>query len=1158
MKTLMLPGRSKFQSNHLSGGILMRRFIVVFALLLIALLLSTSALAQQTQDIISTAIGGGPNDIPATDANLYTPTGVAVDSAGNYYIAVYNAHRVFKVDTKGTLTVLAGIGFSGYGGDGVKGGAAQAFLSYPQDVAVDSAGNVYISEYGNYTIRKVDTTNTITTIAGEAGQCNYNGDGAPATKFNLCRPVGLALDSTGADLYIGDMSNCRVRKLILKTDTISTFAGSSSCGFSGDGGLATNAQLNQPDGVAVDSTGNVFIGDASNYRIREVTKSNGDINTIAGDGTPGCTGDGGPATSAEMNTVVSLSVSSDGKTVTYPDQSCQKVRQFTVKGNINTVAGNGNAGFQGDGGAATSAEFNYPQGIAATSKTGQFLIADNNNYRIREFTVGGDINTVAGNGSNTMPTLITGVVPSGVVFNVPYGVYEDKSDNIFVADTNNCLVRELLNSKDLVDFFAGVAFPPGPPSCGYSGDGGPATEAKLYSPLGSAEDSLGNVYIADYNNCLVRKVDTKGNISTFAGLVVNGSPQCGYNGDGGPATSARLSGPYSVFADSKNNVYIADRNNHVIREVSNGIINTIAGVGGKCAYGGDSGLAVDAFLCYPSGVATDPAGDVFIADTNNCRVREVTVATGIINTVAGNGGCSYSGDGPATEENLNYPQGVAVDANDNFFIGDTNNHLLRWVSAGGLMTTVAGIPQSAGFNGDGGPATSAQLYYPAGVFEGPSGNYLVADQDNLRIRGVSAFAALSVAPASLTFPLTAVGTTSNPQVITLSALGPLTINNIQTSGAFSESDDCPGSLPNGTACTVYVYFSPTGAGNSFGSVTINDNGFFNAVSTVSLSGIGTAITLSGVPINFGTQLVNTTSATKTVTVTNTGTSAITMGAITLNETKDFAIQSNTCPASGKTLAGGASCKIGVTFKPKSTGAKKGAVLINDNDPTSPQIAGVSGTGTSNVVLSPSSVNFGTQPVGVLGAIQTITLINNTGNTLTLGNPALTVSADFVINKGKTTCTNNLQVASGGNCAIGIQFKPTVIGYRTGTLSVADNDSTSPQTAALSGLGISLGFTPASVNFGTVTHGQCSSQDTVTIANSGPATVTFTGSDIVGPNSPDFRESNSTCGQTIAPGASCNILVQFCPTLTKQESATYELFDNSLGSPQKLPMTGKGQ
>jgi hypothetical protein len=859
-----------------------------------------------------------------------------------------------------------------------------------------------------------------------------------------------------------------------------------------------------------------------------------------------------------MNTVVNLSVSNDGKTVTYPDQSCQKVRQFTVGGKINTVAGTGAYGFSGDGGVATSAEFENPQGITATSKAGQFLIADDNNYRIREFTVGKDINTIAGNGSNTMPTLTNGVVPSGVVFNNPYGVYEDKSQNVFVADNSNCLVRELLHSKDLVDFFAGVAFPPGPPSCGYSGDGGPATEAKLYSPLGSAEDSVGNVYIADYNNCLVRKVNPKGEISTFAGFVANGtSPQCGYDGDGGPATSAKLDGPYSVFVDTKDNVYIADRLNHVIREVSNGIITTIAGVGGKCSYGGDGGLAVNAFLCNPSGVTTDPAGNVFIADTQYCRVREVFAATGIINTVAGNGGCGFTGDGPATEEELNEPQGVAVDANDNLFIGDTNNQIVRWVSAGGLMTTIAGTT-AAGFNGDGIPATSADLYFPVGITQDPSGNYLIADQTNLRIRGVSAFGALSVAPGSLTFPLTSVGSTSNPQVVTLSALGPLTINNIQTSGAFSESDDCPASLPNGTACTVYVYFSPTGAGNSFGSVTINDNGFFNALSTVSLSGIGTAITLSGVPINFGAQLVNTTSATKTVTVTNTGTSAITMGAITLNETKDFSIKSNTCPASGKTLAGGASCKIGVDFKPKSTGAKKGAVLINDSDPTSPQIAGVNGTGTSNVVLSPDSVNFGTEPVGIASSITTITLINNTGNTLTLGNPALTVSADFVINKGKTTCTNSLQVAAGGNCAIGVQFKPTAIGYRTGTLSVADNDSTSPQTAALTGTGISIGFTPASVNFGTVTHGQCSSQDTVTIANSGPATVTFTGSDIVGPNSPDFREGNSTCGASLAPGANCNIVVQFCPTLTKQESATYELFDNSLGSPQKLPMTGKGQ
>jgi hypothetical protein len=939
----------------------MRRFIGVFALLLAAMVLSISALAQQ--DIISTAIGGGPNDVPALDANLYSPVGVAVDSTGNYYIAAYGADRVFKVDTKGNLTVLAGIGFPGYGGDGLKGGAAEAFMNGPQAVAVDSAGNVYISDYNNCVVRKVDTSNTITTIAGTGGQCNSTG---------LNRPLGLALDGTGADLYIGDTGNCVVRKLVLKTNTLSTFAGNGICGFSGDGGPAGSAELNSPSGLGIDSAGDVFIGDVSNRRIREVTKSNGQINTIAGDGTYGCTGDGGPPMSAEMTYPWELSVSSDGKTVTYADQYCQEVRSFVVGKTMSTVAGNGTAGFSGDGGAATSAQLNYPQGIVATGTSGQFLIADTNNYRVREFKVGGNINTVAGNGSYNIPSLINGVDPSGVVFNYPFGVYEDPSQNVFVGDDNNCIVRELLHSTNLVDFFAGVVNTSGNPACGYNGDGGPAKQAELNHPLGSAEDSAGNVYIADTNNCLIREVSAKtGNISTFAGLVVNGSPRCGYDGDGGPATNAELNTPYSVFVDAKNNVYIADRGNHVIREVTNGIINTIAGVGGKAGYGGDGGLAVDAFLYNPSGVTADPAGNVFIADESNCRVREVTAATGIINTVAGNGGCGFTGDGPATQEELNAPQSIAVDANDNFFVGDTNNQIIRWVSAGGLMTTIAGIPQSAGFNGDGIAATNAQLYYPAGIIEDPNGNYLIADQYNFRIRGVTAFAALSVAPASLSFPLTVVGSTSNPQVVTLSALGPLTIINIQTSGDFSESDDCPSSLPNGQACTVYVYFSPTAGGTRNGTVTINDNGLFNPLSTVSLSGIGTAITLSGVPINFGNQLVKTTSGVKNITITNNGTNAITMGTITLNETTDFAIKTNNCPAPGKPLNGGANCTLGMTFTPASTGFKKGAVIIKDSDPTSPQIAGVSGTGTSNVVLSPNSVNFGFDPVTVLSAITTV-------------------------------------------------------------------------------------------------------------------------------------------------------------------------------------------
>ncbi len=961
----------------------MRRFIQVFAFLLTAMLLCLPALAQQ--DIISTVIGGGPNDYPAVDANLNQPDAVAVDGSGNFYVSAFAQNRIFKVDTHGTLTVFVGQGIPGYAGDGVKGGAPQALINGPQGLTVDGTGNVYFSDYNNCVVRKVDTTNTITTIVGNH-VCGFSGDGGKGTVAQLNFPVQVALDSTAANLYIADMNNCRVRKVALKTNIINTYAGDGTCGFSGDNGPALSAELNGPDGVTVDTAGDVFIADTRNLRIREVTINNKKINTVAGNGTSGCNGDGNPAINANITTVVELAVSGDGKTVTYPDQNCQKMRQFTVGGDIKTVAGNGTAGFSGDGGSATSAELFNPQGVAAVTGVTKFLIADLSNDRVREFTVSGNISTVAGNGSPTVPTLLSGIAPSGVVLNNPWGVFEDSSSNIFVGDTSNQMVRELVNSTDLVDFFAGNG------TAGFSGDGGPATKAQLNNPRMVARDSKGNIYIADESNQVIRKVDTSNKISTFAGIPGN----CRFEGDGGPATSAFLCNPTGVYVDTNDNVYIADMSNHVIREVINGTINTIAGIGGQCAYGGDGGLAVNAKICNPQGVAVDGRGNVFIADTSNCRVREVSALTGVINTVGGTGACGWTGDGPATQVDISSPSGVAVDHSGDMFIADTGNQLVRWVDSSGNMTTIAG-DRACGFSGDGVVATASGLCNPTGVFVDNSGNYLIADQSDFRIRGVSAFAALNLSNSNLVFPLTSVGSTSNPQVVTLTSLGPLTIANIQTSGDFSESDDCPSSLPSGQSCTVYVYFSPTGSGIRVGTLTINDNGFFNGSSTVNLSGIGSAITVTGAPINFGAQLVGSSSATKTITVKNNGTSSITMGAITLNETKDFVLKSNNCPASGKTLAGGASCAIGVAFAPKSTGAKEGAVIINDSDPSSPQIAGVSGTGTSNVILSPSTVSFGNQAVGVASAATTITLVNNTGSTLTLGNPAVTTSTGFIVN-----------------------------------------------------------------------------------------------------------------------------------------------------------------
>jgi len=1132
----------------------MRRFTISAVVLLTVLLVSYPALSQ---DVITTAIGGGPNGIPAVDANLYNPYGVAVDTTGNVYITSYYQNRVFKVNNStGIITVVAGSGAVGYAGDGVTGGAGNASLNLPFAVAVDTTGNVYIADKNNCVVRKVDTTNTITTIAGTPGSCGYSGDGGKGTSAQLYNPSGVGVDGNG-NLFIGDTNNCVVRRLILATDVISTYAGNHTCGYSGDGGAAISSELNTVAGVAADSSGNVFIADYGNCAIREVVKASQKINTVAGNHTCGYGGDGGPATAAAINQVFGIAV--NGTAVTIADYNNQRIRQFTLGGNINTVAGNGTAcsGTCGAGGPATSAELYYPVGVASTS-AGTISISDNSNYVVERFNVGGNINVIAGNYSPTIETLITGAPATGVILNYPYEIADDSSGNVYIADSHNYMVREDVKSSGLVNFFAGNG------TYGYSGDGGPATSAELTSAFGVAKDSLGNVYIADTNNCLIRKVNTAGVISTFAGLVIGGtSPRCGYTGDGGAATSAELNQPYNVAVDGKNNVYIADYSNYVVRKVTaaTGIISTIAGIGGVGGYSGDGGPANSALLNAPIALAVDPAGNVFVGDYNNCRVREIYAATGIINTVAGNGNCSYTGDGLAIYVGVGYPQGLAVDANDNLFIGDYNNRV-RWVNPAGILTTIGGNGVG-GYSGDGGSALSAELYEPTGVALDSAGDVLVSDYNNLRVRSISAFPAVANYPASEAFGLTAVGTTSPPQSVTVSAFGPVQINNISTSSNFLEADNCPTSLANSKTCTMYVYFAPTTSGNVNGSVTINSNGFFNAVNTVALSGVGTAVKLTGSPLVFGNVLVKTTSAAQTATMTNAGTSAINMGTISLTDTTNYTISANTCPASGSTLAGGASCTISVKFNPTNTGFKRAAVIINDSDPSSPQLVALAGTGTSNVALAPNTIQFATTPVGVTSAPTKVTLTNKTGVSITLGNPAISITGSFVV-AATSTCTNSLVIAANGTCFINAEFKPTKVGFASGTINVNDTDVTSPQSIAVSGYGTGIKFTPPSINFGTVTKGTQVSTS-VTITNVGTTNLFFTGAEFTGTNSADFADNysdNPPCGNNsnnqLKPGGTCVLTMYFTPSTTGNESATYKVFDNTVGSPQGLPLTGKGQ
>ena len=648
---------------------------------------------------ISTFAGGGlPGNIPGTSASLYGPQAIAVDGAGNVFVA--DGGDVLRLDAaKRVLTLVAGTGTLGYSGDN---GLATSAQLGARGVAVDSAGNLYIADARNNRVRKI-SNGVITTVAG-SGTKGYSGDNGPATNAQLYSPLGVAVDSAG-NLYIADAGNYCVRKV--SNGVITTVAGNGRYGYSGDNGPATSAQFAAPDAVAVDPDGNLYIADVSNNRIRKV--SNGVVTTVAGNGTAGFSGDGGPATSARFEYPSGVALDSAGN-LYIADCDNNRIRKVS-NGVITTVAGNGAQGYSGDNGPATGAHLVCP-GAVAVDSSGSLYIADTLNFRIRKVSAG-LITTVAGNGTpgfsgdNGPATSAQLSAPQG-------GMAVDSAGSLYFADTGNNRIRKILNG--VITTVAGSG------TEGYSGDNGPATNAQLYSPLGVAVDSAGNLYIADNSNARIRKV-SNGVITTVAG---NGT--FGYGGDGGPATRAELQQPWGVAVDAAGSLYIADTDNARIRKVSNGVITTVAG-NGTHGYGGDNGPATSAQLGSPYGVAVDPVGSLYIADTYCNCIREVS--NGVITTVAGNGTAGFSGDGgPATRAELQQPWGVAVDAAGSLYIADSGNGLIRKVSSGSIATVAGGGDQF----GDNGPATGAQLAGAYGVAVDSVGNVYIAGAGNNRIR----------------------------------------------------------------------------------------------------------------------------------------------------------------------------------------------------------------------------------------------------------------------------------------------------------------------------------------------------------------------------------------------------------------------------------------
>ena len=696
--------------------------------------------------LIGTVIGGGLTV-------LDSPRDVAVDASGNLYIADTLNHRVQCVNLQSTAItvggvtiqpnqrgVLAGTSTAGFNGDNQL--ATGALLNFPRDVAVDGNGHVFVADTLNHRIRRIDAvTGFITTVAG-TGAAGRGVDGSLATASQVHTPSGIDFDASG-NLYVADTGNHWLRAVNYQSSTI-TLAGTAIApnvmrriagsaialpGSLGDGGAASSALLDTPWDVAVDGAA-VHVADTNNHAIRTVntgtasitvgklTIAGGNIDTIAGtNGTKGGTGDGGAATSARLNLPRGVDVHPTGGHVYVADTDNGRLRVVNasaastitlagvaiLSGDIDTIAGGGAAQIGpgangGDGGPSTSAFLTLPEGVAVLAG-GHPAIADTGDNRVRGVNVGGSSITLAGVAiaAGEIENLV-GQLATGLRVQRPAGL-ERTGNTLYVADQAGHKVVRLDFKTGLLTLVAGTG------ASGFGGDGGASSKAAFSQPADVALAGAG-IYVADAGNNRVRAVNTGAATLTLVGV-----------------------------------------------SVAAGNVATVAGGG----IGGDGGAATSAALQAPGAVLVDAAGLLVISETGDHRLRTVN-GSNTINTLTG---FSLSGfvDGTLAAARYNAPGGIALDGNGNVLVADTGNHAIRYVNRGasavtivgvvvpaGQVGTIAGIPPGtgplAGFNGDNQVGTSTRLFGPTDVAILPSGDVVLVDSGNQRIRRVNASSGL--------------------------------------------------------------------------------------------------------------------------------------------------------------------------------------------------------------------------------------------------------------------------------------------------------------------------------------------------------------------------------------------------------------------------------
>jgi DNA-binding beta-propeller fold protein YncE len=687
--------------------------------------------------IVTVAGAGYRAGIPARDADAGWPMGVARRPNGDLIVIDYQAHRLWRIDRAGILHAFAGDGIPGNSGDG--GLATDARFYYPHDLYQDHHGNLYLSDLGNHTIRRIDYhTGVIMRVAG-SGRAGRGGDGGPALQAELDCTCGVAVDSDG-NVYLSDEWACNIRRVDARTGIISTFAGQNArhypsergarrpfagpglslMGYHGDGGPAAEAAFYHPEHLAFDSRGDLYICDNSNDRVRKIDMRSGIVTTVLGNGQRASNGDGGPA--VEASTLMPDAICLDVFDNLYVGEKYGfRVRKVEAgSGIVRTLVGNGVPGFGAEGLPGWETTCNSCESGIWADTDGTVFWGDCSG-RLRRYDGQTGLVTTALGGTSVHD----GEPASAAFLCGPGGLAVGPDGTIFVADVWSQRIRAIDPAAGLICTVAGTG------ARAYGGDGGPATEAYLGNPHDVAVDGQGRAVIADTRHGHVRRIDADGIIRAVAGTTLQWD-----TGDGGPALGACLVHVEAVAHGPGGDIYLGDAIGRIRRiDTRSGIITTVAGCG-LPGYSGDGGAATQARIGHPTAICFDAQGHLYFADKAYHVVRRNDAYSGIITTVAGCGQAGFSSDGtPAQLAKLDTPYGLAVGPDGMLYLADSRNNRVRRVAQDGTLETVAGsgLPGDAG---DGGLAIEARLNEPHGLCFYEPDVLLISDHFNNKIKAV--------------------------------------------------------------------------------------------------------------------------------------------------------------------------------------------------------------------------------------------------------------------------------------------------------------------------------------------------------------------------------------------------------------------------------------